>query len=121
MGSEKCFYEQGSLSPEDLIRWMVDTQEAQFESLELTFRSLWGRRLQLIDCQNVLCEVDKYSRNAHPEFQGISGRTRIKQRFRPTGGNLMYFYPPKWGINKNVHLLGADWGKSLGRAISAAD
>ena len=39
--------------------------------------------MQLIDCQNLFCEVDKYARHAHPEVRGISGRTRIKQSYRP--------------------------------------
>src|SRR5258707_9985183 len=43
------------------------------------FRS---RRLQLIDCQNLFCEVDKYARVAHPNIAGRTGRTRIKQKFR---------------------------------------
>lgn len=32
--------------------------------LGLRFRSLAGRRLKLIDCQNLFCEVDKYARVA---------------------------------------------------------
>ena len=46
-----------------------------------SFRGLNGRRLQLIDCQNLFCEVDKYARLAHPEITGYSGRSRIRQRF----------------------------------------
>ena len=40
----------------------------QNQLFELDFQNLWGRRLQLIDCQNLFCEVDKYSRvyPAHP-------------------------------------------------------
>jgi len=108
-GIRKCFAESGSYSPEYLIRWMVDTQEGQFGRLGITFGNLWGRNLQLIDCQNLFCEVDKYSRSAHPEIAGISGRSRIKQRFRPTSNKLKYFFPPKWGINKNVIDFGANW------------
>jgi hypothetical protein len=108
-GIRKCFAETGSYSPEDLIRWMVDTREAQFARLEIRFRNLWGRNLQLIDCQNLFCEVGKYARSAHPEIAGISGRTRIKQCFRPSSNKLDYFFPPKWGINGNLIEFGANW------------
>ena len=67
----------------DLIRYMSDAQEEHFNRLRLSFAGLNGRRLQLIDCQNLFCEVDKYARLAHPEMIGYSGRTRIKQRFTP--------------------------------------
>ena len=65
-------------------------------------RRLWGRRLQLIDCQNLFCEVDKYARVVHPEASGASGRTQIKQKFRPNPDPIDYWYPPKWGINEAV-------------------
>ena len=83
---------------------MADNQEQEFERLGLTFQSLWGRKLQLIDCQNLFCEVDKYSRVAHPQIAGISGRTRIKQKFSPTGLLESPWYPPKWGINEKISL-----------------
>jgi hypothetical protein len=81
---------------------MTDNQEQYFATVGLSFPSLWGRPLQLIDCQNLFCEVDKYSRYAHPEMAGISGRTRIKQLFRPSASPLPLFYPPKWGINAMI-------------------
>ena len=81
---------------------MADNQEREFERLGIKFQSLWGRRLQLIDCQNLFCEVDKYARVAHPDVAGISGRTRIKQKFSPTGPLDLPWYPPKWGINSKI-------------------
>jgi hypothetical protein len=81
---------------------MADRQEREFERLGLTFRSLFGRPLQLIDCQNLFCEVDKYSRVFHPDIEGRSGRTRIKQRFAPKAAPIQYWYPPKWGINESI-------------------
>jgi len=101
-GIRKCFSETGGLSEVDLIRLMMDRQEEEFENLGLEFQKLWGRRLQLIDCQNLFCEVDKYSRIAHPEIAGISGRTRIKQKYSPKKTVIEFFYPPKWGINEDV-------------------
>jgi hypothetical protein len=63
---------------------------------------LWGRPLQLIDCQNLFCEVSKYSRVMHPKIRGVNDRSRIKQIYRPSARPLEYWFPPKWGIN---HLL----------------
>jgi len=60
---------------------------------------LRGRPLQLIDCQNLFCEVDKYARVAHPQITGRSGRTRIKQLFAPVVDPVPAWFPPKWGLN----------------------
>jgi hypothetical protein len=101
-GISKCFYDTAGLSEAEVIRLMAERQEAEFARLGLRFQNLWGRRLQLIDCQNLFCEVSKYSRVSHPEIAGLSGRTRIKQKFRPQVGSLLLWYPPKWGINPSI-------------------
>jgi NTP pyrophosphatase (non-canonical NTP hydrolase) len=101
-GIRKCFSDTGGMSDPDVIQVMAERQEAEFERLGLDFRTLWGRRLQLIDCQNLFCEVDKYARVVHPEASGASGRSRIKQKFRPNEEPIEYWYPPKWGINDAV-------------------
>jgi hypothetical protein len=81
---------------------MADRQEKEFERLNIEFEGLWGRRLQLIDCQNLFCEVDKYARVAHPEFSGPKGRTRIKQKFKVGKPPLPYQFPSNWGINEQI-------------------
>jgi len=101
-GIRKCFIDQGDFSDEDIIKYMCDIQEIQFKNLELNFKDLWGRKLQLIDCQNLFCEVDKYSRVAHPEITGISNRTRIKQIYKPLNNNIDYFFPPKWKLDIRI-------------------
>lgn len=101
-GIRKCFSDFGGLTEVDLIKLMADRQEKEFERLGLNFQSLWGRPLQLIDCQNLFCEVDKYARVAHPDIAGITGRCRIKQKLRPKSEPINYFYPPKWKINDAV-------------------
>jgi len=101
-GIRKCFSDPGGLSETDLIKLMADRQQEEFERLGLQFQSLWGRQLHLIDCQNLFCEVDKYARIAHPEVKGLTGRNRIKQKFRPIPDRIDYFYPPKWNINQNI-------------------
>lgn len=101
-GLRKCFKHHAGLTEPELIRFMVNQQNEEFERLGLEFSSLWGRPLQLIDCQNLFCEVDKYSRLAHPEIQGISGRTRIKQKYSLTGSLDKPWYPPKWNLNEKI-------------------
>jgi hypothetical protein len=101
-GIRKCFASTGGLNEPELIRLMAETQEAEFARLGLTFQSLWGRPLQLIDCQNLFCEVDKYARVHHPDAIGRSGRVRIKQRYASGGPPIEYWYPPKWNLN---HLV----------------
>ncbi len=99
-GIRKCFSDIGDYTEEDIIKMMADIQQKEFSRLEINFKDLWGRPLQLIDCQNLFCEVDKYSRVAHPSISGVSDRKRIKQKFMPTSLKpLSYFYPPKWKIN----------------------
>lgn len=104
-GIAKCFSDLGGLSPADVIRWTCDRQQEEFARLGLEFRDLWGRPLMLIDCQNLFCEVDKYARVKHPEALGRSGRTRIKQLYRPTQGAIRFWYPPKWGINERINRV----------------
>ena len=101
-GIRKCFGRAADGIEADVIRYMADHQEEHFARLGLHFGGLKGRRLQLIDCQNLFCEVDKYARVAHPDVQGISGRTRIKQSFRPVAEPIPAWFPPKWGINRGL-------------------
>lgn len=101
-GLAKVFPDAKDFDPVDLIAVMADRQEAEFKRLELPFRDLYGRRLQPIDCQNLFCEISKYTRVSHPEVTGLSGRTRIKQMFRPEGALAAPWYPPKWALNDRI-------------------
>lgn len=101
-GISKCVVDDGGLSPAGIIRYVCDHQEDEFAHFGIEFRNLWGRPLQLIDCQNLFCEISKYARVAHPDVTGVAGRTRIKQKFKPKGRPPAPFYPPKWGINEAV-------------------
>jgi hypothetical protein len=82
-----------------IIRRMTDDQEDWLGHYELSFGGLFGRRLHLIDVQNLFCEISKYARVAHPEIEGVSGRTRIKQSFRPAGPVPIPYFPPKWRLD----------------------
>lgn len=101
-GIRKCFTDLGGLSETEIIKVVTDRQEKEFQRLGLDFQSLWGRPLQLIDCQNLFCEVDKYARLKHPEFTAPGGRKRIKQKFKPTAPLIDYWYPPKWELNDRI-------------------
>ncbi len=98
-GLSKCFADTAGLSDADVIRAVAEMAADEFNRLELRFRDLWGRPLQLIDCQNIFCEVSKYARVAHPDVAGMSGRTKIKQRFVPESRPVPQWYPPKWGVH----------------------
>ncbi len=100
-GIHKCFHTSGDYSEADIIRYMVDRQEEEFAKRNFPFKTLWGRRLTLIDCQNLFCEVDKYARIKHPQIRGVSGRKRIKQRFRLNPEPIDYLFPPKWALTVN--------------------
>ncbi len=101
-GISKCFSDFGGMTPEQIIHWTADRQDAEFGRLGLSFRGLFGRRLQPVDCQNLFCEVAKYARVAHPLVQGVAGRTRIKQSYRRDPQPLPPpLFPERWGLGIN--------------------
>lgn len=106
-GVAKCFINASDFAAEELIEFMFERQSLEFERLGVVFRSLWGRELQLVDCQNLFCEISKYARVAHPDVEGISGRTRIKQIFRAHSAPLSPWYPPKWNLNTKIPRIEA--------------
>lgn len=102
-GIRKCFGDIKGYNYEDVIRYVAEKQEEEFEKRGLHFKSLFGRELQLIDCQNLFCETDKYARVAHPDIGGLNDRKRIKQQYTNCGlEKIDFYYPPKWGLNHNL-------------------
>jgi hypothetical protein len=97
-GIDKCFSDLDGMSYEDIIRYTCDRANEEFSERGLEFADLWGRPLQLVDCQNLFCEVDKYSRVAHPEAVGRSSRTRIKQRYSVDPHPVRYGFPTRWNV-----------------------
>jgi len=95
-GLAKVFNDLGDLSPSEAIQWLRERQETLADELDIPPPTLFGRPLQAIDCQNLLCELDKYARVKFPDLR--SDRTRIKQVFKPVGPLPEPFYPPRWGI-----------------------
>jgi hypothetical protein len=95
-GINKCFthYQE---EPEDFIRYVTENQEKGFAKYGYTFQPLPGRPLQLIDCQNLFCEFDKYTR-ARPDLNLVDSGKRIKNTFEANPKPIEYFYPPKWNV-----------------------
>ena len=95
-GIKKCFIDLGGMTKEEIIKWMCEHQEEEFNRLGLEFKKLGNRHLQYIDCQNLFCELDKYCRQAVPELK--SNRTKIKKKYVAKKDKIEYRYPPKWNI-----------------------
>lgn len=98
-GIRKVFADLGGASEADAIRYMYVHQDREFARLDLNFERIGDRPLQLIDCQNLFCELDKYLRVYRPELR--SNRTKIKRKYTPApAAPIEYFYPPKWSVVK---------------------
>jgi hypothetical protein len=95
-GLKKCFPDMSRKIAADLIHAVCDQQEEWFQRLDLAFTPLAGRRLQPVDCQNLFCEISKYSRVAFPDVKGSNNRTHIKQTYRTAGPLPGVMLPPKW-------------------------
>ncbi|MDD3340942.1 MAG: putative DNA base hypermodification protein [Bacilli bacterium] len=95
-GIAKCFTSKGNQSNEDIIFYMFENQDKEFKRLHLDFKKIGNRPLQLIDCQNIFCELDKYCRQAVPSLK--SNRTKIKKKYCVKKEKIDYMYPPKWNI-----------------------
>lgn len=120
-GIAKCFSNSNKHAPEEFIFWVYEQQEREFARCNLKFRSLFGRRLQPIDCQNLFCEISKYARVAHPDVLGLSGRTKIKQNYRPLRSPMPSpMFPPKWKLNTASHQDGSMGGASQAKRKALA-
>lgn len=93
-GIKKCFINKGNMTDEEIIKYMYENQDKEFKRLNLNFKRIINRPLQLIDCQNIFCELDKYLRVAVPQLK--SNRTKIKKKYKQKQDKIEYFYPPKW-------------------------
>lgn len=102
-GISKCFNALDGRSPEAIIRWVTDRQHSEFSARGLDFDGLYGRPLQPIDCQNIFCEVSKYTRVYHPELRGVANRQRIKQTYKHDERTLNpLVFPPRWALDAHV-------------------
>lgn len=103
-GIKRSFSDLRDYSPADAIRWVAERQDEEFAKRRIEFLPLWNRPLQLVDCQNLFCELDKYSRVAFPQSHGVDGK-RIKQRFQNPSELPHPWYPPKWKLNAKVKTI----------------
>ncbi len=65
-GIAKVFVDLSGLTPAQATIWLVEQQHLVEEQFGIASPTLFGRALHAIDCQNLLCEVDKYCREAFP-------------------------------------------------------
>ena len=99
-GLNKCFQPDPSWTEADLIGWTADRQEAEFTARQLDWTNLGGRRLQLVDIQNIFCEVDKYTRLTRPDLAHLAPGRRPKQRYRPSRQPVPANFPAKWQLRR---------------------
>lgn len=95
-GIKKCFPEAKVSDSTNIIEYMAEVQDEEFYRLGYDFKYLENRKLQLIDCQNLFCELDKYLRVKRPEYN--LGNSRIKQKYRKNSNRIEYFFPPHWNV-----------------------
>lgn len=100
-GIKKCFkgVKNSFKDWDKIILWMTEHQEEEFKRLGLEFKNLFGRKLQAIDCQNLFCETDKFTRETvkNNEKELMS---KIKNKFEyKEKPKIKYFFPPKWNLN----------------------
>lgn len=98
-GLKKVFESLGDYTPAEAVMWVVNRQDEEFARLGLSPAKLFGRPMQAIDCQNILCETDKYCREAAPEL--ASTRSRIKTTYTTPKPMEELFLPPKWNLGYN--------------------
>ena len=60
---------------EDIIKYMYEHQNEEFKRLGFNFQRIGNRPLQLIDCRNIFCELDKYCQQDLPNLKSI--KTKI--------------------------------------------
>lgn len=85
------------MDPVKAIQYMTDRAPDMMEG-----KTLFGRQLHLIDCQNLFCEISKYTRVSHPTILGSSGRTTIKQIYHPRNEPLPKpRFPPFWELKRD--------------------
>ena len=95
-GLKKCFKNYAQFQDEYLIEWTYNRQNGEFKKYNLAWQPLHGLPLELIDIQNIFCEVDKYLRLAEPQLNNLikgAPTKRIKQLYKPTYQSLNQTLP----------------------------
>lgn len=95
-GIKKCFLNTTSSNYEDIIKMVQMNQDEEFKKRNLVFQKIGHRELQLIDIQNLFCEIDKYTREANASN---GDKKRIKQKYRENINEIKYTFPNKWQLD----------------------
>ena len=98
-GISKCYGDIPSSGYEDAVRHMVDVQDWLPAQYGYDFKNLFGRPLHLIDCQNIFCELAKYTRISHPHLSDKRKTVRFRFVYDPGKPQIEPFYPPTWGLD----------------------
>lgn len=98
-GITKCYGDIPPTGYEDAVRHMVDSQDWLPAQYGYDFKNLFGRPLHLIDCQNIFCELAKYTRISHPHLGDKRKTVRFRFAYDPNKPKIEPFYPPKWGLD----------------------
>lgn len=88
-GIKKCFIDKGKMSNEDIIKYMYEHQDEEFNRLGLDFKRIGNRPLQLISWPKYICELDKYCRQALPELKSNRNKNK-KQLYTKRGEDKLY-------------------------------
>lgn len=95
-GIDKSF-DSVTVPYEQIIRYVTENQDKGFYKYGYRFQRIGDRPLQLIDCQNLFCEFDKYTR-ARPDLGLDEPGKKIKNTFEANPKPIEYFFPPKWKV-----------------------
>ena len=96
-GMKKCFPDLEGNSPEEIIRMMTENQDKEFKRFGLEFQDLYGRKIQLVDCENIFREIEIYFYLQDVQMQIYASI----QKFDPTSKsskNRILKFPSKWNI-----------------------
>lgn len=92
-GINKCFDNVSKKDYSSIIKTVAINQDYEFKKRNLDFQFINNRKLQLIDIQNLFCEIDKYSRQI--EAYNTTNQ-RIKQKFKQNPSPVSCVIPSKW-------------------------
>jgi len=92
-GIKKCFKGAEKKDYSKIITYVTLNQDREFAKRNIKFDYVNNRKLQLVDIQNIFCEIDKYSRQ-YSEYN--SNNSRIKQKYKHQSRIVTNVMPVKW-------------------------
>ena len=105
-GVAQAFGKSSPTNCASIIEQQEEQQEYHFERLGLPPIDTFGRRLQLIDCQNLFCELVKYIRLSDRVERNLvyyaNNKTKRRRIYRPAPTPPKLGYPDGWGMNHSI-------------------